>query len=172
MTEFSLEAHPESISQSVKRGHNRWHPDIPPMFYCESGQTLEFETLDALDSQLNRASTSSDVARVDMGRLHPLAGPVYVAKAKPGDLLEVEVIEILPDSFGYTSQHVGFGLLREHFPEPYLARWDISNGVATSPDIPGVTIPGDPFMGVMGVAPDHALVKTARKREEEIIAAG
>ena len=37
--------------------------------------------------------------------------------------------------------------------EPLVVRWLIAGGVARSPDLPGVTIPGEPFMGVVGVAP-------------------
>ena len=48
----------------------------------------------------------------------------------------------------------GFGLLAADpdFQEPYLKIWDLSNGRSTELK-PGVTIPFEPFCGVMGVAP-------------------
>jgi formamidase len=55
-----------------------------------------------------------------------VTGPVYVEGAEPGDLLEVEIVEVLPDSYGYTVQVPGFGFLRDLFPNPYMVRWTIA----------------------------------------------
>ena len=42
----------------------------------------------------------------------------------------------------------GFGLLGDQFDEPMLVRWTIADGVARSPDLPGVAIAGRPFIGI------------------------
>ena len=47
----------------------------------------------------------------------------------------------------------GFGFLRDEFPDPFMVRWEIADGWATSDDLPGVRIPGSPFMGTIGLAP-------------------
>ena len=39
-----------------------------------------------------------------MSIVHPLTGPVYVNGAEPGDLLEVSIVEITPEPFGFTAQ--------------------------------------------------------------------
>ena len=52
----------------------------------------------------------------------------------------------------------GFGFLRDVFPDPFKVNWDIADGWATSSDLPGVRIPGAPFMGVSGVAPSRGLL--------------
>jgi formamidase len=60
--------------------------------------------------------------------VHPLTGPVYINGAEPGDILEVEIVEVEPDSFGFTIQVPGFGFLRDEFPDPYIAKWTIADG--------------------------------------------
>ena len=66
----------------------------------------------------------------------------------------------------------GFGFLREYFPEPFIVHWEMSGGFAYSPDLPGVRIPGAPFMGVMGVAPSQELLARINTREAELLARG
>lgn len=145
----------KTLSQEPAKGHNRWHPDIPPVATIELGQVIGIEIRDALDGQVRPNSTAADLSRINMTVVHPLTGPVFVKGAEPGDLLEVTLVEIEPQPFGFTVQVPGFGFLRDLFPEPHIVRWTIANGFATSPDLPGVRIPGAPFMGVIGLAPSH-----------------
>ncbi|GIT01459.1 MAG: hypothetical protein CM1200mP27_00840 [Chloroflexota bacterium] len=35
------------------RGHNRWHPDIPPIIEVDPGEEVLLETRDASDGQMN-----------------------------------------------------------------------------------------------------------------------
>jgi formamidase len=153
------------LGQEPSTGHNRWHPDIPPILRVQPGDSVELEARDALDGQLTRDSSSADVGQTDLSVVHPLTGPVYVEGAEPGDLLEVQIGEITPKPFGFTAQVPGFGFLRDYFPEPYLVRWQIDGGYATSSDLPGVRIPGAPFMGVIGVAPSRELLGEIVERE-------
>jgi formamidase len=158
--------------EEADRCHNRWHPDIPPALTCEPGDEVLIETRDAVDGQFTIESSHADVTATDRTVVHPLTGPVRVEGAKAGDVLTVEVLEIVPASFGYTAQIPGFGFLADEFPEPFLVRWDISDGVATSRDLPGVGIPGAPFMGTMGVAPSRRLLRRITERERVLAARG
>jgi formamidase len=153
-------------------GHNRWHPDIPPALRVEPGDTVVLETRDALDGVVTPEMTSADLHRVDLGLVHPLTGPVSVNSAEPGDLLEVHILDITPQPFGFTTIVPGFGFLRDYFPTPFLAKWAIDAGFAVSADLPGVRIPGGPFMGVMGVAPSHELLRRLTAREDELLRRG
>ncbi|MEM4917169.1 MAG: acetamidase/formamidase family protein [Acidilobaceae archaeon] len=152
--------------------HNRWHPDIKPVIEVNPGDIIEVETRDALDGQISPDPGFDDVAGADLSLVHPLTGPVYVRGAKPGDLLVVDVLSITPDSFGYSVIIPGFGLLRDLFPKPFKVRWAISGGYATSPDLPNVRIPADPFFGVMGVAPSKPLLESIRRREDDLMKRG
>ncbi len=160
------------LSAQPQVGHNRWHPDIPPIVRAEPGDTVILETLDALDGQITSASTAEDVARVNLDVAHALTGPVYVNGAEPGDLLEVHIVEVEPQPFGFTIQVPGFGFLRDEFPDPFIVRWDIADGYATSRDLPGVRIPGASFPGVIGVAPSHDLMQKIAAREQRLAERG
>ena len=153
-------------------GHNRWHPEIASRIEVEPGQVVGMETLDAFDGQIKPDTVNEDVGRLNLRLVHPLTGPVYVKGAAPGDILEVTVLQIDPQPFGYTLQVPGFGFLRDLFPDPYIVRWNIANNAATSEDLPGVKIPGASFMGVMGVAPSQDLLDRIHAREADLKARG
>jgi formamidase len=152
--------------------HNRWHPDLEPAFRVAPGDELRLECEDGLAGQLTRASTHADAGRLDLGLGHPLTGPVHVEGAEVGDVLEVEFLSYETAAVGVTAVIPGFGFLADVFPEPYVVTWDIDGGVARSPQLPGVSVPGDTFAGVVGVAPSHELLSTIRAREAAIAAAG
>src|SRR5215204_2709239 len=153
-------------------GHNRWHPDIPPIVRCQPGDEVVLETRDAFDGQMGPDATLDTVAAPDLDVVHPLTGPVHVQGAEPGDLLEVEILGVEPDRYGYTVQVPGFGFLRDMFPEPFKVNWDIADGWATSADLPGVRIPGSPFMGTIGLTPGHDLLAATTQREQALLDRG
>ena len=59
-------------------GHNRWHPDIPPVVRCEPGDEVVLETRDAFDGQMGPDATLETVAAPNLDVVHPLTGPVHV----------------------------------------------------------------------------------------------
>ncbi|MEB3779006.1 MAG: acetamidase/formamidase family protein [Desulfurococcales archaeon] len=154
------------------RCHNRWHPDIKPVVEVEPGEIVVIETRDALDGQITSNPGIDDVANADLNVVHPLTGPVYIKGAKPGDLLVVEVLDITAEPFGFTVAIPGFGFMRDLFERPYKVRWTIEGGYATSSDLPNVRIPGDPFLGVMGVAPSRELLEKIKAREDRLMNKG
>ena len=123
------------------------------------GEEVEIETRDAFDGQITPATTAEDLRQCDLNLVHPLTGPVFVAGAAPGDLLEVEIRDMKPAAFAYTVQVPGFGFLRDAFPEPYIAKWTIKDGFAKSAELPGVRIPDGSFVGVIGVAPQRSCAR-------------
>jgi formamidase len=160
------------LGDEPNTGHNRWHPDIPPVVHCQPGDEVILDTRDAFDGQMGPDVALETVAAPNLDVVHPLTGPVHVAGAEPGDLLEVEILEVEPASYGYTVQVPGFGFLRDLFPEPFKVNWDIADGWATSADLPGVRIPGSPFMGTIGLTPGHALLATTTAREQALLDRG
>jgi formamidase len=161
-----------ALTDQTETGHNRWHPDIPPILECDPGDEVILETRDALDGQLTPDATLAQVGQADLSVVHPLTGPVFVAGAEAGDLLEVEILEVAPEPFGFTAQIPGFGFLADIFTEPHLVRWQIEKGFATSADLPGVRVPGAPFMGTIGLPPGHELMRRTRDREQAALDAG
>ncbi len=152
--------------------HNRWHPDLEPIAEIAPGEEIRLETEDGLDGQLTRESSHADAGELDLGLGHPLTGPVHVTGAKPGDLLEVELLVYETADFGTTAVIPGFGYLADVFPDPYLVKWEIADGLARSAELPGVAVPEDAFAGVIGVAPSRERLEAIRRREETLAARG
>src|SRR5215469_10557928 len=92
------------LAAQSSKGHNRWHPDIPPILKIEPGDEVTVDTLDAADRQILSTSRLEDVANCDLNVAHPLTGPIWINGAEPGDLLEVELLDIVADDTGWTAQ--------------------------------------------------------------------
>ena len=152
--------------------HNRWHYAIPQVATANPGDVVVFGTRDAFDHSLDRNSTAADVVALNLNLVHPLTGPLYVRGAKAGDVLAITLLDIEPDAFGYTIIVPGFGFLRDVFTDAFIARWDLTRRGATSPDLPGVNIRFDGFMGTIGVAPGPKQTETFYQREAQLAAAG
>src|SRR5438094_7872267 len=80
-------------------GHNRWHPDLEPIVDVSPREELLLETRDTADGQIRQGMTVEDLANYDPKVVHPLTGPVLVHGAEPGDLLEVEYLDIIPQRY-------------------------------------------------------------------------
>lgn len=160
------------LKEEPEKGHNRWHPDLPPILEVAPGEEVLLETRDASDNQIQPGMTPADLANLDAKVAHPLTGPIYIQGAAPGDLLEIEYLDILPQPYGWTRNRPGAGFLRDLFPEPYLAHWEIKDGWATSPQIPGVRIIDGSFMGTAGIAPSHQQLTSWTEREADLVRRG
>ncbi len=134
------------LAECPSEGHNRWHPDIEPMIQLRDGDEAEIQTRDSFDCQICDAMSGADLARVNLGRVHPLTGPVYVEGAEPGDLLAVDILDVHSHNEGFTVIAPGFGFLRDKFTSPHIVHWKMRDGFATSSALPGVRIKGAPFL--------------------------
>ena len=76
-----------ALTEEPDTGHNRWHPDIPPLVEVDEGEEVVLETRDASDGFVVRGLPAS-LPPATGGRVHPLTGPVYVKDGEPGDLLD------------------------------------------------------------------------------------
>ena len=88
------------------------------------------------------------------------------------DRLEIEYVDIIPQSYGWTRNRPGAGFLRDLFTEPYVVHWDMADGWATSKDLPGVRIPNGSFMGTAGIAPSRAQMEAWTVREADLVRRG
>jgi formamidase len=150
-------------------GHNRWHPDLRPALEVDSGEVFVLETIDASDATVTRSSPDTPW---DVALIHPLTGPVYIAGAKPDDVLEIEILDVGTGDTGTSSIHPSEGLLGGWIDRQETIVWDLRDGFARSPAIPGVSIPAAPFPGCIGVAPSAAYVAQARRRETALAQLG
>ena len=151
---------------------NRYHPAIPAVAKANPGDIIIIHSRDALDSHFRLDSIADDLSTVDLGLVHPMTGPVHINGAKRGDALEVELIDIIPDEYGYTVIAPGFGFLRDLFPDPYIVNWKLTRIGAVSDGMPGITVPFEAFPGSIGVLPGLPEVDAWKAREADLAAAG
>ena len=160
------------LREEPHTGHNRWHPDIPPILEVTPGEELCLETRDAADGQITPGMSVEELTALDPKVGHPLTGPVFIRGAEPGDLLEIEYLDIVPQPYGWTRIRPGAGFLRDLFADPFLAHWHVEDGFAISPQLPGVCIPEAPFMGTAGLAPSHTQLRAWSAREADLVLRG
>jgi formamidase len=169
--EFRLEFDSSKpLREGGESGHNRWHPEIPPAARVQPGTTVVFRTRDGSDGQIGPGTDAPAFMEIDPDVIHTLTGPFYIEGAEPGDLLRVEVLDIEPDEHGVTLiwPGSGFGMLPDDEFAPTIVHWEIANGYARSPEMPGIAIPGAPFLGVMGVAPSRERLAAITAREAKL----
>ncbi len=131
-----------------------WDNSLQPAMIVAPGDTVEFRDIDATCGQLTAKSTVADIATLDFSRINPIAGPIYVDGAEPGDALKVTLLGFQPSGWAWTAVVPGFGLLADDFPEPALNIWSYEKSFA-QPALygAGAKVPLKPFCGTIGVAP-------------------
>jgi acetamidase/formamidase len=135
--------------------HFTWDESHEPVLTVADGDTVVIETRDVSDNQITPDSDVSVIAGLDWSRVYPLAGPIAVEGAQPGDTLAIEILDLHTRGWGWTAILPELGLLPEDFPDPYLRIFDISGGqYAYMRD--DIAIPLAPFLGTMGVCPAGA----------------
>jgi len=135
--------------------HFTWSSKNEPVLAVDDGEELAVRVPDASTSQIREGWTTEDLEKIDESRLDGAVGPIYVRGAKRGSALEVDVEEVRPGRWGWTAIMKGFGVLDGLFAER-LVIWDIGEGYATTRGdfLRGVRVPLNPFLGVIGVAPE------------------
>ncbi|WP_239457157.1 acetamidase/formamidase family protein [Planococcus versutus] len=137
------------------RVHYTWEKDPQPVLTIDSGDQVDFFTREVADDQFDENSTTKDIETLDWARVYPLAGPVEIRGAQPGDTLEVEMVDLVTGSWGWMSILPGLGLLPDEFPDAYLRIFDLSDGEFIH-FTDTIKVPITPFLGTMGVGPEKA----------------
>jgi acetamidase/formamidase len=142
MAEYSLSAEPT---------HSRWNRALKPRLRVAPGDTVHLECVDSSGAQVHPSMTLAEYLKIDRDRIHALTGPIFVEGAEPGDVLQVDVLEVAHKGWGWTSVVSGLGFLKQRFAETFLFIWKLDGEVSKS--IAPAVVPLRPFCGVMGVAP-------------------
>lgn len=133
------------------RVHYVWDNRLEPILRVASGDTVVLHAREGAEGFFTWDSRHEDVPRRP-SKGHCLTGPIWIEGATPGQTLQVDVLELVPGPLGYTAIMPEKGLLPHDFPDPYVKIWDLRNGRSAELR-PGVEVPLEPFLGVMGVAP-------------------
>jgi acetamidase/formamidase len=141
---------------SLKRTqtHGVWDRSIAPVLRVAPGETVVVAMQNASGGQLFADSSASELTALDFGLINPVTGPIFVEGAKPGDALVVEILELDVDTWGWTANIPGFGLLADRFTEPALRTSHIAGGAIEL--FTGMRIACVPMIGTIGVAPAEA----------------
>ncbi|MFF3443907.1 formamidase [Streptosporangium sp. NPDC002721] len=172
------------FTDQTKVGHNRWHPEIPPVARVRPGDSFRVHCREWFDGAIRNDDSAEDIRDAPLTTVHALSGPFAVEGAEPGDLLVVDILDLGPipqedsgplagQGWGYTGifpTRNGGGFLTEQFPDAYKAIWDFSGQTATSRHIPAVSFTGITHPGLMGTAPSAALLSRWNAREAALIA--
>ena len=130
--------------------HSRWDRSLAPRLAIAPGDVVRMECVDSSGSQVRPGMTLAEFMNIDRMKIHALTGPVFVDGAEPGDVLQVDVLDVLHQGWGWSSTLSGLGFLKERFAEPYLFHWRLDEEVSRS--LAPAVVPLRPFCGVMGVA--------------------
>jgi acetamidase/formamidase len=136
---------------SANPTHSRWNRSLAPRLNIASGDTVHIECVDSSGAQVHPAMSATDFLAIDRGRIHALTGPIFVEDAGPGDVLQIDVLEVGHKGWGWSSVISGLGFLKERFAEPFFFLWQLDGEVSRS--LAPAVVPLRPFCGVMGVAP-------------------
>jgi len=133
--------------------HFKWDKSNKPVVEVNPGDVVHIEAEEVTSRQLVKGDPAIKLTQLDFDRIYPLGGPVYVKGAEPGDVLEVEILDLKPGEWGWAGLIPGLGLLASDFPDPYIRYFDLGDR-KTAELRRDIQIPIAPFCGTMGVATD------------------
>lgn len=135
--------------------HFFWNHTNEPAVKIESGDTVVMESLEVSDNQITPESTTDEMENLDWDRFYPLAGPVYIEGAEPGDTIAIEILDTHTVGWGWCAIFDNMNLLEGEF-DSYLRIFDLSDGeyIHFRDDI---KIPIEPSIGTMGLCPKGAV---------------
>lgn len=132
--------------------HFRFDNSLPPALTIESGDTVVFECLEGYGGKVTPDSTVELLKGLPFDAVHCLTGPVAIAGAELGDVLEAEILDFEYEPWAWTGVFPGIGALAGELVETWaLHIWHVGDDGRAGLK-PGIRVPVEPFCGVMGVA--------------------
>jgi acetamidase/formamidase len=171
MATHHLSASPETVRWGM------FDAAFPPLITVDSGDTVVLECVSGAPEvmpppgsgfRIPPALAAIHASNLPRAGGHILTGPVGVAGAMPGDMLEVRIEQIaLGNDWGYCGFRPLAGTLPEDFPVRYLSHIPVDRAKRTCALPWGTELALAPFFGVMGVAPPPAYgtISTIQPRE-------
>jgi acetamidase/formamidase len=167
--DYNLPATPVTVAWGYYSGLSR------PALTVRSGDTVRMQTLSTCGSPERMiargvrpeqipAYTEAIYKEVqDKGPGgHILTGPVAIAEAEPGDVLEVQILKVdLDADFACNAFGLGKGFLPMDYPYSGSKIIPLDRKNMVGHFAPGIEIPLRPFFGSMGVAPAGGKIDSA-----------
>jgi acetamidase/formamidase len=154
----------EATPKTVTFGY--YDPAVPPAIQIRSGDIVDLHTFIAngyprlKSAGLTAAKTEpgliaiDDALRPGKGEgAHFLTGPIFVATAEPGDMLQIDILNIrLSSDYAFNGFSAGGGALPGEFDHSAGKLIWLDRQHMTAKFAPGVVLPLAPFFGSIGVA--------------------
>ena len=83
---MAVSGQPGSARRVCSSFHGAWDRDLEPALELEDRDIVELHVPDASRDQIGERAVVADLASVDFDLMNPVAGPVFVRGARPGDV--------------------------------------------------------------------------------------
>src|SRR3989442_9470274 len=131
-------------------------PSTPPALEVAPGEEFTLEVRGAFaDVPATRRAPTPSPPACDGHPLAPIAGPVRVRGAEPGDAVVVDLLEITPHGDGKTAIFRDFGVLRAEFGEPTAVGCPVKDGYAWFGG--PIPLPPNSKLATLSPLPPHGL---------------
>ena len=135
--------------------HGHFSPDLEPVLTIEPGDSIEFACLSSGWRTAEHEIYLERDEELDAG--HALIGPVAVRGARPGQVLEISIVELRIGTGGVT-QAGGFNTpLNERLGvddgETVTVLWTLDTDLGVGRSDTGREVALQPFLGVIGMPP-------------------
>jgi len=155
---------------------------VAPKLRVELGEEFEVESQDAFAGKFKKPEDARELGQTSEfqyhpAKLNPITGPVYIESVERGDVLIVEIVDIIPSEEGRVAKIPGVGQLAHD------CRWIEAQGPSIRPiknlvGPSGTTSDGkaqfprddrskppiewdlQPFYGTIGLAPDREVISS------------
>lgn len=134
---------------------------VPPVLTIRSGDRVTIETVSGAPDALPPDGfhvppelRAIHAAHAEIPSGHILTGPVAIEGARPGDVLEVRILDVaLRQDWGFNRHRPLAGTLPDDFPVFHHMNIPLDRERMTARMPWGLDLPLSPFFGVMAVAP-------------------
>ena len=131
-----------------------FEPKLNPAIQVQQGEEVLLETHDCFEGQIQKPQDLVD--KLDWNHVNPATGPVYIQGAKPGDVLRVDLLEVMVGKQASMVTIPGEGALGDAITEMETAILKLEDDHLLFKD--KIRIPKKPMIGVIGVAPAEGSV--------------
>ncbi len=167
--DYTLLATPSTVAWGYYSGQAK------PVLTVHSGDLVRMQTLSTCGSPETMVSRGvkpdqipaytapiyNEVKDIGPGG-HILTGPVAIAEAEPGDVLEVQILKVdLDVDFACNGFGLGRGFLPMEYPYSRFKIIPLDRKAMLAHFAPGIELPLHPFFGSMGVAPVGGKIDSA-----------
>ena len=118
-----------------------------PVETIDPGESVCFQTQDAYAEQIDH--DKKDFSLMDMEQNNPVTGPVYVNGAEPGDILKVEILDIVPEDHGVMCVRWNCGVYE--LEGLHCRRFPVRDNKVFFDN--GIEVPARLMVGIIGTCP-------------------